>query len=47
MMDIKKPGIITLAFVFWGRSGVRRYETYLPFCFEKPDDNKIAASCTR
>jgi hypothetical protein len=40
----RKPEFITLAFVFWGRSGggVRRYETYLQNLLEKSNDNNIA-----
>jgi hypothetical protein len=37
-----KPGLITLAFVFMGRDGVRRYETYLHALLEKGNDKKIA-----
>jgi hypothetical protein len=42
-LDMKKPGLITLALVFLGGGvGVRRYETYLQFNWQKLDDNKIA-----
>jgi hypothetical protein len=33
----ERPGLLC----FWGRSGVRRYETYLHFYLEKSGDKKI------